>query len=151
MNLQIQSMRKLLPYFKYLAIPLLLVGVWFFLRKNKKIEYPVIGEPNISFEKAKDIAEDQYNAMKNPLTQVDVLFTGLRGLNNSDLQMVYNAFGRKGYFMGVYWSILLGGDDMDLILWYYRELSKKDRKRMFAIWVETGLPNVQSLATYNSK
>jgi len=131
-----------------LAIPLVLLGVWFFIKKLRGdvlIEFEpqyFLGLRSKTENELKQIALVQFNAMRNPGTDEKIIFSSLDGLNNADLVSVYNYFGKRGYWIAGDFPIALGGSANDLMGWYKEELSKTSRLKMYEIWKDTDLPTV---------
>lgn len=83
------------------------------------------------------IANEQADAMNSLGTNEDKLFNTLKGLNGKDLQLIYEAFGKRKYwsfggtqFIGYYYS---------LFGWYENELDSKELSKMKGVWKKAGL------------
>lgn len=92
----------------------------------------------ISKDVAEQLAENQFSAMADLGTDEDTLVNDLKGLNGTDLQRVYSAFGTRNYAYSGNWFGL--GYSYDLFGWYKKELSDKQRKPLREIWAKSGLP-----------
>lgn len=88
--------------------------------------------PTITRAEALAIAERQYLAMTYWLgTDEDELYISLRGLNGSDLRLVYETFGRRNYYGLV--------RPLDLFQWYVNDLTRVELDAMRKIWAKSGL------------
>lgn len=125
-----------------LFIGLLLLAIWF-LKPLRDWLFKALGADYTDNDKQglKSIAESQYTAMFNAVgTDEETLFNSLNGLTNEQLKKVYDFFGVrlngiKGYG--------------DLFIWYKKELSSNELRRMYEIWKNTGMTNLSIIKGVN--
>jgi hypothetical protein len=86
---------------------------------------------------AKQISEQQLNAMDEQGTNEELLFSSLRGLNGKSLEKVYQAFGNVRYLYFGKSPIPKYGRNLNLFGWYKEELNEKEMDKMRDIWSKT--------------
>jgi len=83
------------------------------------------GQSSMSFEKAKQIADELYSAMFGLGTDENKIYMLLGDLSNHDFNKVYNVFGRRRTTNNIF-----VGKDMDLWQWLRDELSSGELEKL---------------------
>jgi hypothetical protein len=114
----------------------LVIGIVIFLMKKGKGWLVSTGRIKPD-DKYGIIAYNQHKAMRNLGTDTKMLFTSLAGLKDSELIKVFDCFGFRNYAVGGMFFEL--GPSLNIIQWYYKELSGGELSAMKLIWAGTSL------------